>query len=278
LSFACNADNVDGMRRYRDVATETVYHITSRGNGQQAIFLDDQDRLCFLELLGKVVREMDWVCHAYGLMDNHYHLIVELNRRLNLSVGMQRLNSRYAQAFNARHRRNGHLFQDRFDSQIVDSDAYFMVAASYIVLNPVSACIVGSPASWLWSSYAQTAEGVAIVDFLETRRLLSLFAEDLDEARLQYKEFINEWLQALREDKNLKPGDAPAELIRPVRPSLPDIFAEPNGNRNELIEKAYFGHGYKLREIAAFLDLSTSGVSKIINSCKAKVERKVESD
>jgi putative transposase len=266
------------MRRFRDVATETVYHVTSRGNDQQAIFLDDQDRLCFLRILGKVIRDMDWACHAYGLMDNHYHLIIELDRRLNLSVGMQRLNSRYAQAFNARHKRNGHLFQDRFDSQVVDSDAYFMVAASYIVLNPVSACIVSSPASWLWSSYTQTAEGVPVVDFLETRSLLSLFAEDSDEARLQYKEFINEWLQKIIEDKNLKLGASTAEPLRPARPSLADIFAELNGNRNELIERAYFGYGYKLREIAAFLDLSTSGISKIVNSCKTRVERKVESD
>ncbi len=128
------------MRRHRIKAPQTIYHISSRGNGGQLIFADDRERLRFLDLVAAVIGKMGWLCHAYCLMSNHYHLLLETNEE-NLSPGLQQLNGRYAQIFNLRHGRNGHLFQERFDSSIVDTDEYFMVVASYIMLNPVKVAI-----------------------------------------------------------------------------------------------------------------------------------------
>ncbi len=87
-----------------------VYHITTRGNARNNIFHDDRDRENFLKLLSEVVKRYNWICHAYCLMDNHYHLLVETPEG-NLSPGMRQLNGTYTQRYNKRHEHVGHVFQ-----------------------------------------------------------------------------------------------------------------------------------------------------------------------
>ena len=93
-----------------------IYHVTSRGNAKQAIFIGDEDRGQFLDLLSIVVERVNWLCHAYCLMENHYHLLIETPNG-NLSKGMRELNGVYTQGFNQRYRRVGHLFQGRYKVQ-----------------------------------------------------------------------------------------------------------------------------------------------------------------
>ena len=260
------------MRRYRIKAPRTIYHITSRGNGGQRIFHDDPDRLRFLAQLARIIHKMEWHCHSYCLMGNHYHLLMETGED-NLSEGVQWLNGRYAQTHNVRHGTGGHLFQDRFDSSIVDTDEYFMIVASYIVLNPVKAGLAVHPAVWQWSSYLETVEGKAEVDFLESKRLLSLFDDDARTARLSFKEFVESCMEVLLEDGTVS-SRRDRQKPRPVRPELGEILGGQTGNRrdrNELILAAYLEHGYCLREIACFLEMSTAGICKIVNSFKEKV-------
>ena len=87
-----------------------LYHITSRGDRREAIYKDDEDRSAFLKTLGEVTETFNWICHAYCLMTNHYHLVIETPDG-NLSKGMRQLNGVYTQASNRRHQRTGHLFQ-----------------------------------------------------------------------------------------------------------------------------------------------------------------------
>jgi len=91
-----------------------VYHVTSRGNERKAIFREGQDRKMFLDTLAGVTLRYNWLCHAYCLMDNHYHLLIDTPDG-NLSIGMRQLNGIYTQIFNKRHSRVGHLFQGRFN-------------------------------------------------------------------------------------------------------------------------------------------------------------------
>jgi REP element-mobilizing transposase RayT len=112
-----------------------VYHLTSRGNARQKVFLTDADRELFLNTLTRVVRRYDWVCHAYCLMANHYHLLVE-TPKANLSIGMRQLNGIYTQSFNRRHNRTGHLFQGRFKAILVERKSHLLELCRYIVLNP----------------------------------------------------------------------------------------------------------------------------------------------
>lgn len=136
--------------------TGALYHATSRGDGREVIFLGDEDRYLFLDVLSEVVRGFNWAIHAYCLMDNHYHLLIETSEG-NLSKGMRQLNGVYTQRFNRRHGRVGHVFQGRYKAILVQKESYLLELARYVVLNPVRARMVRTPDQWPWSSYRATA-------------------------------------------------------------------------------------------------------------------------
>src|SRR3989339_1664941 len=118
-----------------------VYHVTSRGNEKKAVFKDDQDRESFLNTLYRVNKRYNWLCHAYCLMTNHYHLLIE-TPNANLSTGMRQLNGVYTQALNRRRNRVGHVFQGRYKAVLVQKDNHLLELCRYIVLNPVRAGLV----------------------------------------------------------------------------------------------------------------------------------------
>jgi putative transposase len=137
-------------RPLRSDLPDGYYHVTTRGVDGTAIVRDDDDRRILLARLGDVVSRFDWVVHALCLMNTHYHLVVEATR-LALSTGMKRLNGRYAQGFNERHGRSGHLFGDRFWSGLIESEEYLEAACIYVVWNPVRAGLCEVPEDWRWS-------------------------------------------------------------------------------------------------------------------------------
>ena len=120
-----------------------VYHVLSRGDRGEPIYQDDEDRLLFLRFLGEVCERTGWLIHAYILMTNHYHILLE-TPGANLVVGMKWLQGTYTQRFNLRHRLRGHLFQGRYKALLIDGEeaGYFLQASSYIHLNPVRAGLI----------------------------------------------------------------------------------------------------------------------------------------
>ena len=132
-----------------------LYHITSRGDRRENIYDSDADRDNFLEVLEKVCQQYNWSVHAYCLMSNHYHLLVETPDG-NLSKGMRQLNGVYTQKYNRTNNKVGHVFQGRYKSILVDGDAYLLELSRYIVLNPVRAQMVRVAKDWRWSSYVST--------------------------------------------------------------------------------------------------------------------------
>ena len=118
-----------------------LYHVTSRGDRREDIYLDDADRGNYLSVLSEVCDRFNWLVHAYCLMSNHYHLLIETPDS-NLAMGMRQLNGVYTQRFNRRHARVGHVFQGRYKAIIVQKDSYLLELARYIVLNPVRARMV----------------------------------------------------------------------------------------------------------------------------------------
>ena len=132
-----------------------LYHITSRGNKQENIYLTDEDKILFLEIFSHVCIRCNWICYAYCLMSNHYHLLIETPFG-NLSKGMQLLNGIYTQKFNHIHSCVGHIFQGRFKAILVEKDSYLLELSRYIVLNPVRAKMVEAAVDWPWSSYQST--------------------------------------------------------------------------------------------------------------------------
>jgi len=158
-----------------------LYHITCRGDRKNDIVVDDVDRQLWLKILTEVVTKMDWLCHAYCLMDNHYHLVIE-TPKANLAKGMRQLNGIFTQATNRRHDCVGHLFQCRYKSILVDGDAYLLELCRYVVLNPVRAGMVDTASAWPWSSYRAMVGEQSVPSLLTTTMLLNHFSSQLPRA------------------------------------------------------------------------------------------------
>jgi len=144
-------------RILRSSLPDGVFHVTSHGIENASIFRDDVDRLDFLHLLAIAAREFDWSIKAYCLMNTHYHLVLETSTA-NLSAGMHRLNGRYAQLFNERHRRRGHVFEGRFRSWVVRDEKHFDATCEYVLQNPVKAGACPTAAEWPWSQVVVVSE------------------------------------------------------------------------------------------------------------------------
>jgi len=273
-----------------------VYHVISRGNGRQTIFRDNWDRERFLSVFALVVERYNFICHAYCLMSNHFHLLLETPDG-NISQGMRQLNSQYSQGFNRRHETVGHVVQGRYRSVLVEKESYLLELCRYVVLNPVRAGLVENPFQWKWSSYrATTAISTAEVpDFLSVDWILSLFsAKDRRKAISAYRRFVRAGLNvpgtlAERFKKDLILGDERfvgrfRELLRgksvlkeiprvqrfAARPPLEEIFrgATDKRSRNRSICEAHVHHGYKMNEIAQLLGIHYSTVSRVLGKAE----------
>jgi len=125
--------------------------VFARGNDRRPVFLDDADRYAYLAMLSGVCAQFQWLRLAHCLMNNHVHLLIETPLP-NLSEGMHKLQSRYAQRFNLRHDRSGHLFQGRFGAKRVISDEQLVTVTGYIAMNPVEAGLCQRPELWRWTN------------------------------------------------------------------------------------------------------------------------------
>ncbi len=271
-----------------------VYHITSRGNEKKAVFKDDQDRINFLTTLQRVNKRYHWLCHAYCLMDNHYHLLIETPDG-NLSIGMRQLNGVYTQLFNKRRNRPGHLFQGRYKAILIQKDSHLLAVCRYVVLNPVRAHMVDRPEEWKWSSYLATAGKEKPHPCLTTAWVLGQFSGRRGTAEKEYRQFVR-WgigeesiwqdvkgqailgedeyvdslLDHLRKHKDVP--EIPRSQRYADRPPLEKIFSDQIvGNRqkrDKAISMAVEKHGYRQREIADHLAMYFTSISRIINAKK----------
>jgi REP element-mobilizing transposase RayT len=159
-------------RKPRAEVAGGVHHVYARGNDRRDVFLIDGDRRLYLSLLKRVAARQDWRCLAYCLMGNHVHLLVRTEKP-NLGDGMRRLHGVYAQTFNARIGRDGHVFQGRFGSRLVTTDEQLWTTLGYIAANPVEAGLCRSASQWPWSSHRGML-GLAEDDVLDRATALGL--------------------------------------------------------------------------------------------------------
>ncbi|MDA3912250.1 MAG: transposase [Bacteroidales bacterium] len=164
-------------RSWRIEFDGALYHVLSRGNEQQKIFADDQDRELFLELIGEMSTRFDIDVFAYVLMGNHYHLLLKTHRA-NLSKSMQWFGANYTRKYNIRHKRSGHLFQGRFKNFLIESPEYLLRLSCYIHRNPLRAKMVKRLADYRWSSYRVYAYGKKQPVWLKTDLIFSFFNGD----------------------------------------------------------------------------------------------------
>jgi REP element-mobilizing transposase RayT len=273
-----------------------VYHITSRGNARQAIFLDDKDLDNFLEVLCFVVKRYNWILHAYCLMSNHYHLLIETQEG-NLSKGMRQLNGIYTQQFNRRHNRVGHAFQGRYKAILVDKDNYLLELCRYIVLNPVRSGIVKGAGQWQWSSYKDTAGYGKGISCLTKDWILLQFGSRRTEAENRYREFVRAGIKAETPWKEIKGQlylgdekfiDRIKKMIRGketlkeiprkqryiTRPSLESIFKHKDRKqRDKAVHEAHVRYGYTLKDIAEYLGVHYTTISRAVKKIEEKHEK-----
>jgi len=276
-----------------------LYHVTSRGNARNKVFFSDSDRLSFLETLGEVVSRHGWICHAYCLMSNHYHLLVETPSP-NLSRGMQLLNGVYTQSLNRTHKRSGHVFQGRFKAILVERDSYLLELARYIVLNPVRAKMVRSARDWPWSSYRATAGMVDPPPFLTVDWTLAQFSDERSSAITAYRRFVGQgrevdvwkdlrggsllgtktFIEDMRPLLRAQPLDA--NILRrerdAARPKLPELFRDvaDKRTRDHRIHQAVRRDHYTLQEVADHLGLHYSTISVIAKRVAAEEDSRIK--
>jgi len=264
-----------------------LYHVTSRGDGQEDIYLDDNDREIYLEVLADVKERFNWSIHAYCLMSNHYHLLIETPNS-NLAKGMRHLNGVYTQRFNRRHKRVGHVFQGRYKAILVQKENYLLELSRYIVLNPVRARMVRSAKDWAWSSYRATAGLSEAYSWLTTDWILASFSRKKREAMQQYRAFVTQgrgqpkpW-EALKNqiflgdeqfiedmqckispDKDLSeiPSSQKRQLAKPLT-----YYDKKYNDRDTSIYNSYKSGEYSLKDIGNYYNLHYSRVSRIIKA------------
>jgi putative transposase len=180
-------------RPLRIVYPGAFYHVTSRGNEQKDVFKSQRDREKFLEYLESATERYGAVVHAYCLMSNHYHLLLETPGG-NLSQIMRHINGAYTTYFNIKRKRSGHLFQGRYKAILVEFDEYAMELSRYIHLNPVRAGMVTRPEEYRWSSYINYIGQCTAPTWLKMETILDYFGKKNKEAMKKYRLFVEELL------------------------------------------------------------------------------------
>jgi putative transposase len=227
-------------RKRRDQRSEVLYHVTARGNMRQDIYLGDEDREAFLGFLSQACDRQRLLCHAYCLMGNHYHLLVE-TPEANLGSAMHRINCLFANRFNRRYGREGHVFERPYRGWIMGGARRELEAARYIVRNPVRAGLCASPELWPWSSHAAAIGLADRPSFLSADRLAVWFGTDEDEARGRYRSFVESGT------------DEPYQ-----RPALETLLRRGDDRALASARSA----GYSLRAISAVVGLSPATLSR----------------
>ena len=279
-------------RPMRIVYPGAVYHVTARGNRRCDIFTEDEDGQSFLVILGEVSRRFNLLCHAYCLMGNHYHLILETPDG-NLPRAMRQLNGVYTQTFNKRHCKCGHVFQGRYKAILIEKAAYLLEACRYVVLNPVRAGLVAGPADWRWSSYRSMVGLEPPPDFLATEWVLRQFSDDPGRARDVYAGFVKDgagekiWedllggmvlgSEAFAQERaaygqiGVDFGEIPRQQRLLGRPTLAKILSAP-GDRGGKWLKAVDAYGYAQKEVAQHEGMHYSYVSRVLRRERSKVK------
>ncbi len=267
-----------------------LYHVTSRGNDRKSIYKVEEDRTLFLDILADTNRKFNWLCHAYCLMNNHYHLIIETPDG-NLSKGMRQLNGVYTQTYNRMHHRVGHIFQGRYKAILIEKESHLLEACRYVVLNPVRAGIAAQPGEWKWSSYKSTVGMEKPHPCLTTHWVLGQFGSKQKEAERGYRAFVEAgigeetiWKKVkaqsiLGEDEFIENligyvkghrdiREIPKNQRYLKRPGLEEIFSDKvrknKLTRDRKISEAIEKYGYSQKDIADNLGLHYSTISRLI--------------
>ena len=257
------------MARRPRIESSGFHHIYNRGVERRVVFFSDKDKEKFLDIVCEVSKHYEFVIHGYAILDNHYHLLLE-NKRENLSHGMRQINATYAQYFNKKYKRVGHLWQDRYKSWYIFDDEYLFTLFKYIEYNPVKANITNRVGEFKYTLLYNILqddvkpcmkESFIFHWFDKTGELLKTLDMVLDDKEVKK---INEFQKRANRYKN-----SSQKAIQKL--NLEEYFKDnlSKQQRNEQILKA-LKDGFTGSEVARYLGLSPSGISRIVKKSKIK--------
>ncbi|MFZ7133092.1 MAG: transposase [Eubacteriales bacterium] len=250
-------------RAARKISSTGIYHIMIRGIDRTDIFRDEDDKDKFIEILEKVKKEMDFELYGYCLMDNHAHFIIKENE-VSISLIMKKICGTYGGWHNYRHHRVGHLFQDRFKSECIESNAYFIAVLKYILTNPLKVRMVDNLKEYKWSSYQEYIKKENITD---TEYFLGMLNENKKKAQKYFVEELNKdevTVVNLTVD-NIRRSDKEAEKIIAVE--LNELGTDNVGDlsveKRIAFIKVLLSKGISKRQIIGITGISKSKVSGV---------------
>jgi putative transposase len=253
-----------------------LHYVMSHGNDTSDIYRDDDDRRFFLELLAEEISRSRWILHDYQLMTSHYELTIETPEG-TLSTGLQRFLGRYAQRFNKRHHRRGHLFEARFKSVLVEKESYFLELTRYLALNPVKAGIVARSEDWPWSSYRARIGLEKAPSWLTLEQVQARFGSQPATQKKAYRQFVEAgiedqrdllsevvgqmylgsaaWIEQVQKvvDEQERSEEHPRAQVHPGRPELDDVLKAVARTFDQTPESIVAGRGTLERRIVAYL-------------------------
>ena len=254
------------MARRARIENTGFHHIYNRGVERRAVFLEFSDKEKFVDIVCEVARHCDFVIHGYALMDNHYHLLLE-NKRENFSHSMRQINATYAQYFNKKYDRVGHLWQDRYKSWYIFDENYLF---KYIEFNPIEAKIVKKVGAYPFTFVYDMLHN-KLKDCMKESFILQWFEnsnELLNVLGIQLTQEEKNTIQQFQKDA-IKYKSASQRIEQKIQ--IEDYFSKEmtKEKRNEAIQKA-IEDGFTQGEVARFLGLTNAAVSKIMKKLKVK--------
>ena len=250
-------------RNARKRSQSGIYHVMLRGINRQVIFRDDEDRAKLLKTLKYYKEVSKYEIFAYCLMDNHVHLLMKENEE-SIGLSIKRISGSYVYWFNGRYKRVGHLFQDRFKSEIVEDDKYFLSVLRYIHQNPINAGLTQKTGEYPWSSYLEYVGRKYLLT--DTDFALEMFSDDRREAMEQFEKFMNELSDNkfldYEENARLLDSEVKKYLLRKGISNTGELPQMARSQRDEIIRVIKQMDGVSIRQISRITGLSKSVIDR----------------
>lgn len=248
-------------RTARKTAKSNIYHVMLRGINRQNIFEEDEDRIHFLNTVSRCREVSGFRLHAFVLMSNHIHFLIETNDE-PLEVIFKRIGTSYAVWYNRKYKRAGHLFQDRFRSENVETDQYYMTVLRYILQNPVKAGMVSSPGEYRWSSYLAYEKGRGALTDIQ-------FAVDLFSSRETLLEYLAEQnddviMDEPDHDWRLRDDAARETIYRITQCSSVSAFQQLDFEVQKEYAVKLYSEGLTMGQIARLTGISKATISRAV--------------
>ena len=255
-------------------SNSNIYHVMIRGINRQNIFEEDDDRICFMKILDYCKEISGFKLYAFALMSNHIHLLIEPAGEA-LDTVLSRIETRYALWFNRKYQRTGYLFQNRFRSEAVESDRYFMTVLRYILQNPMKAGLESHPGDYRWSSYRAYEKGKGAVT--DTQYALDLFGS---------REILMEYLSQNNDDtvmdeadfdSRLRDDQAKEKMFCITQCTSASSFQQLDRTLQKEYAAKMYKSGLSLGQISRFTGMAKTTVFKAVKAMNEKDEEKAES-